>query len=377
MSRRRHQKNRTKSTAPTSKVQSRENSPAALIMAQRMANGGGDYLEENLIRIMIDSVKLAKEAEFRDLYLDGEKAAQVTERWLKKYEKRLEAAKKIGSDEYHEVGDDMRIKIIEELATPAFRTDVEKRLQTLRDRLVMGRDTRKLEMVMMLIPVLQTKNIPWGLCGLILEIYNRTMQRGLRMYEEDQGLFDAVEEALRAEGKEKMDFSTILKHPDKLEEVGKKVFEAQPGLREHAEKRIWEMVKAFEKELAKGDIQLGLFSEEELMLPFQRIQAESGEPFTQVQPSEEMSDRVFEAIRQALVAIMTPDRFRHFREDVDKTATDWVRAGRKWGAILKFELDYLDAEQYEENRFIVAAFIGQVYRAGKEHEPTEKKKRKR
>ena len=342
-----------------------------------MANGGVDYLKQNLIRIMIDSAKLAEEAEFKDLYLDGEKAAQVTERWLKKYDKRLEAAEKKGPDEYHQVADEMRIEIVAELAKPAFRKEVDQRLQTLMDRLMTGRDTKKLEMVMMLIPALRMKSIPWGLCGLILEIYNRTMQRAMREYEEDQGVFDAIAEALKAEGEEKIDIFTILKHPDKLEQVGKKIFKAQPGLRQRAEKQIWEMVEAFEDALGHGDVELSLFSEEELMLPFQRIQAEFGEPFTQAQASEEIRERIFEAVRQAITEIMTPERFRRFRQEVDKTATNWLRTRQKWGAALQFELGHLDDDHYEENKFILAAFIGQIYRLGKEHKPDAKKKKKR
>jgi hypothetical protein len=374
MPRKRHQKSQTKTTALAPQKQSREFSPSAQIIAQRMANGGVDYLMQNLIRIMIDSAQLAEEPEFSDLYLDGEKAAQITERWLKKYDKRLVAAKKKGPDEYHEVADEMRIEIVAELATPAFRKEVDQRLQTLMDRLMTGKDTEKLEMVMMLTPALKMKSIPWGLCGLILEIYNRTMQQAMQEYEEDQGVFEAVAEALKAEGEEKIDIFTILKHPDKLEQVGKKIFEARPGLRQRAEKQIWDMVEAFEDALGHGDVELSLFSEEELMLPFQRIQAEFGEPFTQAQPSEEIRERIFEAVRQAINEIMTPERFRRFREDVEKTVTSWLRTRQKWGAALQFELGHLDGNQYEENKFILAAFIGQIYCLGKEHKSATKKR---
>ncbi|MGB7876310.1 MAG: hypothetical protein WBL25_18140 [Anaerolineales bacterium] len=375
MPRKRHQKSQTKTTVPMPQRKLREYSPAAQAIAQRMSIGGVDYLKQNLIRIMIDSAKLAEEIEFRDLYLDGEKAAQVTERWLKKYDKRLEAAGKKSSDKYHEVADEMKVEIIAELATPAFRKEVDQRLQTLMDRLMTDTDTRKLEIVMMLTSALRMKSIPWGVCGLILAIYNRTMQRAIQEYEEDQGVFDAVAEALKAEGEEKTDIFTILKHPDKLEQVGKKIFEAQPGLRQRVEKQIWEMVEAFEHALVQGHVGLSLFSEEELMLPFQHIQAKFGEPFTQAQPTEEMREHIFEDIRQALSEIMTPERFRRFREEVDKTATNWSRTHQKWGTALQFELGYLDGNQYEENKFILAAFIGQFYRLGKDHKPATKKKK--
>jgi hypothetical protein len=174
--RKRHQKSQKKTTAPAPEMKSREYSPAAQVIAQRMSNGGIDYLKQNLIRIMIDSAKLAEEIEFKDLCLDGEKAAQVTERWLKMYDKRLEAARKKSPDKYHEVADEMRVEIIAELATPAFRKAIDQRLQTLMDRLMTGRDAKNLETVMMLTPALRMKSIPWGVCGLILAIYNRTMQ---------------------------------------------------------------------------------------------------------------------------------------------------------------------------------------------------------
>jgi hypothetical protein len=376
MPRKRHQKSHVKTTITSPQKQSREYSPAAQVIAQRMINGGEDYLKQNLIRMMTDSAKLAEEPEFRDLNLDNEKAAQITERWLKKYDKRLAAAKEKGSDEYQEVADDMRIEIIAELATSAFRKEVDRRLQTLMDRLMMGKDIKKLEMVMMLIPALKMSRIPWGLCGLIREIYDRTMQRAIQEYEEDQGVFDAITEALEAEGEEKIDIFTILKHPDKLEHVGKKIFEARPGLRQRAEKQIWDMVNAFEDALGHGDVELSLFSEEELMLPFQRIQAEFGEAFTQAQLSEEISERIFKALQQAIVEIMTPERFRRFREEVDKTAANWLRTRQKWGAALQFELGYLDGEQYEENKFILAAFIGQIDRLGKGIKSAGKKKKK-
>lgn len=377
MPRKRRQKRQIKTIAPAPQKQSREFYPAAQVIAQRMANGGEEYLKQNLIRVMTDSVRLANEPEFRDLYMDGGKAVQITERWLKKYDKRLDTAKKKGSGEYQEEAEEMRIEIVAELATPSFRKEVDQRLQALMDRLMKGKDTRKLEMVMMLIPALEMKGIPWGLCGLILEIYRRTMQRFMQENEEDRGVFDAVAEALKAEGEEKIDIFTILKHPDKLEQVGKKILEEKPGLLQRAEKQALEMEKAFEDAVGQGEVELSLFSEEELMLPFQRIEKELGKPLAQVEPSEEISGRIFEAIRQAIIEIMTPDRFCRFREDMDKTATNWLQARQKWGAVLKFELDYLDGDQYEENKFILAAFIGQVSRIGKEHKPTTKKKKSR
>ena len=94
----------------------------------------------------------------------------------------------------------MRIEVVAELATPAFRKDVDERLQALLDRLMTTEDLTKLEMVMLLKSLLGMKSIPWGLCGLILAVYNRTMQCAMQEYEEEKSLYDSMVEALKAEG---------------------------------------------------------------------------------------------------------------------------------------------------------------------------------
>ncbi len=53
---------------------------------------------------------------------------------------------------------------------------------------------------------------------------------------------------------------------------------------------------------------------------------------------------------------MTPERFRRFREEVDKTAANWLRMRQKWGAALQFELGCLDGDQYEEKQIYPGRF---------------------
>ena len=86
MTRKRNRKSHAKTPLPALQHQARRTSPAAQIVANRLASGGVDYIKQNLIRIMTDSVKLAEEPEFIDLYLDDETAAEASQRWLKKYE---------------------------------------------------------------------------------------------------------------------------------------------------------------------------------------------------------------------------------------------------------------------------------------------------
>ena len=374
MARNRHKKSRAKAPSPAFQYPSSNLSPAAQIVANRISSGGVEYLMQNLIHIMTDSVKLAEEPEFMVLNLDGEKAVETSQRWLKKYEKRLAAAQRKGADEFHQVSDEMRIEIVAELATPAFRKDVDKRLQGMLDRLIATGDIEKLEMVLLLKSSLGMKSFPWGLCGLILAIYDRTMQQTIQAYEAEKGIYDAVLEALHDDGEEKIDVINLIESPGKLEQIGNKLFAAKPGLRERAEKQIWDMVDAFEEELAEGKITLDLFTEVELLLPFQRLKSEIGEPFTQAQPSEEMGQRVFDTIVQTINEIMTPERFQRLRKDVQSTAKGWLSGRKKWAAAIQGELAWLDGEQYEENKFVLSAFLGQITRFGKKQKPAPKRR---
>ena len=330
---------------------------------------------QNTIRIMTDSGKLAEEPEFIDLNLDGVKAANVSQRWMKKYEKRLAAAKMKGPDEYHEVYDEMRIEVIAELATPAFQNEVDERLQILLNRLMASDDHEKLEIVWLLKPLLGMKSVPWGLCGLILAIYNRSLQQTFQEYETEIDVYDALVEALQGDDKEKIDVIKLSETPGKLKQLAKRFFTAKPGLRERAEQEILNMIEIFEKELAEGKVTLDLFTQEELVLPFQRLQTEMGEQFTQARPTEEMRQRVAEVIVQAINEMMTPERFQRLCKDVESLAKSWLRERKKWAAALQGELIWLDEEQYEENKFVIAAFLGQITRLDNDHKPVQKQQK--
>jgi len=372
MPRKRHKKYQKSAPTYTLLNHAGKTSPAAQTFAESIISGGVNSFEQSFIQIMIDSAQLAEEPEFKDLFMVDAKTTEVTERWIRKYENRLASAEKKDPDKHQEVLDDMRIEIIEELAPPTFRKDVEKRLQSLLDRLMKTQDLDKFELVTLLQPLLSNKRMPWGICGLIIEIYNRTIQRAMAQVEDEFSIFESIVETLKAEGQDEIDIDSILEHPEKLEQIGLKLFETHPELRQRAEEQIMDMVDTFEEEVAKGNIDLALFSEAELVLPFQRLQVEFGEPFTDAQPTDEMRERTFDAICQAITEIMIPDRFRRLREDVQKTAKTWHRTHYKWTAALQYELGYLEGDQYEENKFILAAFIGQVERISKESKPIRK-----
>jgi phage regulator Rha-like protein len=362
MARDRHKKAHTNPTLYPPHYREKALSPAVLSLQNRIIEGGVDYLEKNFIRVLTESAKLAREPEFSDLSFDGEKAMQVTERWLKRFEKRLNAAEKKGQDEYQQVYDDMRIKVIDELATPAFRKTIDERLAALINRLAATNDLKYLEIALLLKPILQMKKIPLGVNGLILEIYNSTMDQAMQKYEEDNEVFDILAEAFDEAG---IDTEEILESPEKIEEFGAKLLSKNPDLRRKIEAKMEGITEAFEDELFKGNIELDLFTEEELLLPFQRYQKEFEELNSAELDKEKEASRIIKLIQETIDAIMTPERYKRLRQHIESTIKIWMKRRYKWAYALQFEMGYLEEEKYAPGLFITTVFWGQLCRKGK------------
>lgn len=377
MSRKHKLKNKLNTPAPASRSQTHPKSASELLGRPGFLTGEAENIEERFIRVMIDSAELADEPEFADLYMDGEKAAQVTARWLEKYMPILSAAKNKTQDEIHQANDEMRIEVIKELATPSFRKDLLQRLQILIDRLSRTKDQKKLEVAFLLHPILSRQIELWGVCGLILGIYNRSMERYFGEREEENELIGAIASALKEEGKGPADIEALLEAPDsKLKQVAEKVFGANPNLREKAEKQIDDMVVAFEQDLQAGNVKLELFTLQELNLFAERVLGEFGETLDKTKQTEEINKRVFEILLETIRDLMTPQRFQQLRKDVKSIADTWVRERRKWGAALEAELFWLGEDKYEENSFVPMVFLKQLASHGKQQEREAKRKKR-
>jgi hypothetical protein len=58
-----------------------------------------------------------------------------------------------------------------------FRKEVMKRLERLEDRLMVGDDPERFEVAMLLNQLMKRKELPWGIVGLILAIYERSINQ--------------------------------------------------------------------------------------------------------------------------------------------------------------------------------------------------------
>jgi hypothetical protein len=364
---RKHRKKRQhQATQPGSSPENRPFSPVAQAVVEKIALGGANYLESNFVRIMLDSYALAKEPEFTDLFFDEEKVIPVTGKFMKKYTKRLEVAARKGQDEQQQVMDQMRIEIIDELATPLFRKEVKHRLKLMSERLMATSEKKKLEIAFLLEPILSMKEIPWGVCGLVIAIYSRTFEQTLQEYEQEKEFFGELSKML--EGGNPADILAYIEDPEKSAAIVEKL-KAKPELHRRLENQLQKEVDEFEEALWKGRLKMDLFTEEELLSSFIHLQEiiEADQVDLSTADRKQVTVMFADILRQSIVEIMTPERIMRMKADLDKIFKRWLREKNRWAVAIQAETYWLDEIEVVDNRFLFAVYVSQVRRVMEAH----------
>ena len=119
-----------------------------------------------------------------------------------------------------------------------------------------------------------------------------------------------------------------------------------------------------------------MFTREELFLPFQQLEDNLGKDNLSPDVVKDIDqEQLFKMVSEALAKMFTPERWHKFHHDVENTARKWMLSMHPWGAALYAETGFLDKNQYEENRFIIIAFFGQLRRMTTVMEGKPSKKR--
>ena len=342
----------------------RKVSASARALATRIARAGPDYIKENFVRIMRDSYKLREEPEFRDLYFDVDRAAEVSVKVMKKYEKRAAEMEKAGPDERQMFYDDMRIEIIDELATPEFRRDFLRRLDRCADRLKSTREVEKMEMALFLPPILQLKEIPWGLCGLVTTIYEETKEKAFREYEEDMELFGDFIEAMRR-GADIEEILAMATRPERLAAFTEKL-ESTPSLRERVARNMDQLMEEVSEAISQGKVKLNLFSDEEILLAYVYLAAYIEEAGIEEATADRQAIalKFVEFVQRSIDEVMTPERAAQMKNHLEELFSKWAHAKgkeRRWATYALAVANTLDSwEPYHENPFLMGEYL---YRA--------------
>lgn len=332
----------------------------------KIARDGEKPSLDHFIRILADSHTLRQEPEFRDVHFDLEKTVQVSSRVMTKYEKQIQEMEKKSEDERHQFRDDVRIEIIDELATPAFRKDVLHRLESLSRRLATGNDADKFEIALYLQPLMQEKQIPWGICGLITTIYAESAEKAEEQFEQGLSAFDEIFRAAEREGK----LEQLLELPEESPEVLKVVqqVKSKPGLMDQLRRETEKAFQEFEQALMNGEVKLDLFTKEELLQPFAAMTEYISANQIEIEKADQqaLTDQFAQFIKRNLDEVMTKDRAKRMKDDMKKISAQWLRDKNVRGALLQGEISILDSEKPSENPFLYAAYVGQMKNL---HEP--------
>ncbi len=163
-------------------------STAIAVMKRTSASEPGYFAKDNVIRMLQDSVILRQEPEFVDFYLDPRQTLEAAARHFPRLSRRLERVRRRYEDRARLVYDDFRIAVLDDLGTPQFRQELQRRLTRCLDRLLRGHDARKIEVVLFLGAMLNyekrtttssKKTLPLGVYALVTTIYEDSFDRAM------------------------------------------------------------------------------------------------------------------------------------------------------------------------------------------------------
>lgn len=354
----------TRSQAAAQKATPPEITPAAQKVIQKIAALREDQMEERFEWALIESERLADEAEFTDLTLDLEKTVVVTQKRIEKNTAKLEKAAKHGPDAHHMMVDEVKIQIMDTLASPRFKKDVIHRLDQLIQRLMTTSEVDKLEIALTVLPLLKIRKLPWGICGLVLAIYHRTLEPVIKDVTLTDEIFDYLLEADKNGG----DIAEILElanHPDPEQAILEKL-ETDPEFRTRIEQKLEEDMDEFDQAFLEGKVHLDLFSEDELLISIKRLikafpDFEVDFDLSRYDPQQAVITFI-DTIRDSIVEIMTPERLAQANKDLDVLYRTWLRDRNRWAIALQSEILGLDELEVVENEFLQQAYINQMRR---------------
>jgi len=158
------------------------------MLGGRILAAGPDYFEDNFIRILQDCVALRQESEFADLYFEPEQTLEASVRHFPRFERRLKRAVRRGTEAVASAYDDYRIAVLNDLDSPQFRRQLQRRLGRYIDRLKHSHDTEKFEVALFVSVLLSDKAnkivgkkeaLPLGVYGLVTVIYEDSFDRAM------------------------------------------------------------------------------------------------------------------------------------------------------------------------------------------------------
>jgi hypothetical protein len=263
----------------------RAGSATARMVAERIAAAGPSYLEDNFIRILQGCASLRQEPEFANLYFEPRQTLEAAARHFLRFRRRLMRAARRGTEAAAPLYDDYRIAVMNDLDTPQFRRQLQRRLGQCMDRLKYGHDAEKIEMALVLSTLLSDDvsqlvkgkdALPLGVYGLATAIYEDSFDRAMEQTRDAREIIGDELYALWCAKHNREDLKAITAAVDQIsafEELAVRI-ETVPALVLAWQRQEQYLIEEFESQIIHSGLTLtpNPFTPDEVALAMDRME---------------------------------------------------------------------------------------------------------
>ena len=282
---RRKQREQGRKTSSGGPATGRAVSSAIMMVGERIATAGPDYFEDNFIRVLQGCAALRQEPEFANLYFEPEQTLEALVRHFPRFERRLNRAARRGTEAGALVYDDYRIAVLDDLDSPQFRRQLQRRLGRCVDRLKYGHDTEKFESALFVSVLLSDKAnkmvgkkeaLPLGVYGLVTTIYEDSFDRAMKEIDDARDVAGGDLYNMWCAKRHREDMEAITAATEQVsafEELATHI-ETNPALALAWERQEGYLIEEFESKIAQVGLTFtpSLFTSDEVALTMDKME---------------------------------------------------------------------------------------------------------
>jgi hypothetical protein len=343
-------------------------------LAERGVMASTKRFEDAAFDAMYKSSRWRTEPEFADLSFDPVDAGRAITRIVSEEPDLADQVKRLRGSAREDKTFDVNRRAIDAAMSPAFKQQFFTRLDRFRQRLRAQGNRETLAQAAL---VDMTLRMPgksgelWGACMLVYQIYSEALDQYFR-------LSDATETAIMSAQQTLGDVSieSVLQAPSGARPAEAALLEATkktPGLMDFLQRQVYDMIDEALGALFMGEINLGLFTEEELETLVERtadlFAQEGWENFQAVGKADQrrMAESLHSLAVETLGEIDTPER----RAEIFSTARQRVKElsrrqkEREGGLAAALAVLLSEETPLGESSIMTRAFLGEMFSAVK------------
>ncbi|RLC63169.1 MAG: hypothetical protein DRI48_08740 [Chloroflexi bacterium] len=318
--------------------------------------------ERTLMRGMMEMESLADEPEFADFEL-GEHAVEIIAEMIADFDEEMKRLEEGGDEEeIDKLSADAKVEAIQKVVTPEVKTDIRRRLERLSHRLQEEGQKERADGIAALALMLDFPPFPWMLFEPVHQAFDDVIQHILNFVTLRQAIAEAV-------GQPIIDLppgevTDLLADPDIASRLEAR-YETDEMLREAMNLEFDRFERAFMKRLFTGQVDLALFTTEELAVGLTWYEHEMDKADLEESDEEEESEKkvrlIFKALTDALSYLNTPDRRQQWLARLEQAQTEktWSPDTEAGLGLLRSMLSNPPPAE-SPNRLLLSAYMGEL-----------------